>query len=102
MFEEWYSLKNFADDLHVILVNETKDMHDKCYDRPPFPASWIRNYGKGRVFYTSMGHREDVWTRPEFQSLVVGGITWAVGDARADTTPNIRKVTPKANAMPTK
>lgn len=102
MFEEWYSLKNFADDLHVLLVNETKDMHDKCYERPPYPASWIRNYGKGRVFYTSMGHREDVWTRPEFQSLVVGGITWAVGDAKADTTPNIERVTPKANVMPAK
>jgi uncharacterized protein len=100
MYEEWYSLKNFANDLHVLLVNETKDMHDKCYDRPPFPASWIRNHGKGRVFYTSMGHREDVWTRPEFQNLVVGGITWAVGDANADTTPNIERVTPKANVMP--
>ena len=78
MKEEWYSLKNFADDLHVLLVNETKDMHDKCYQRPPYPASWIRNYGKGRVFYTSMGHREDVWTSPQFQSLgsrrnLVGG-----------------------------
>jgi uncharacterized protein len=102
MLEEWYSLKNFADDLHVLLVNETKDMHDKCYARPPYPASWIRNYGKGRVFYTSMGHREDVWTRPEFQELVVGGIKWAVGDARADTTPTIDKITPKANEMPTK
>ena len=102
MVEEWYSLKNFADDLHVLLVNETKDMHDKCYDRPPYPATWIRNYGKGRVFYTSMGHREDVWTRPEFQSLVVGGITWAVGDAKADTTPNIRSVTPHADVMPKK
>jgi type 1 glutamine amidotransferase len=102
MLEEWYSLKNFADDLHVLLVNETKDMHDKCYQRPPYPATWIRNHGKGRVFYTSMGHREDVWTRPEFQSIAVGGITWAVGDAKADTTPNIEEVTPKANVMPTK
>jgi type 1 glutamine amidotransferase len=100
--EEWYSLKNFADDLHVLLVNETKGMHDKCYERPPYPASWIRNHGKGRVFYTSMGHREDVWTSPQFQSLVVGGITWAVGDAKADTTPNIKKVTPEANVMPPK
>jgi len=102
MVEEWYSLKNFADDLHVVLANETKDMHDKCYDRPTYPATWIRNHGKGRVFYTSMGHREDVWTRPEFQSLVVGGIKWAVGDAKADTTPNIDRVTPKANVMPKK
>jgi type 1 glutamine amidotransferase len=100
--EEWYSLKNFADDLHVILINETKEMHDKCYERPPYPATWIRNYGKGRVFYTSMGHREDVWTSPQFQSLVVGGILWAVGDADANTTPNIQKVTPQANDLPPK
>jgi type 1 glutamine amidotransferase len=100
MLEEWYSLKNFADDLHVLLVNETEEMHDKCYERPPYPATWIRNYGKGRVFYTSMGHREDVWTSRQFQELVVGGITWAVGDAEADCSPNISTVTPKANELP--
>lgn len=98
--EEWYSLKNFADDLHVILVNETKGMHEKPYERPAYPGTWIRNYGKGRVFYTSMGHREDVWTSPEFQSLVVGGITWALGDAQADMTPNLKQVTPEAGVMP--
>jgi type 1 glutamine amidotransferase len=99
MHEEWYSLKNFADDLHVLLVNETKDMRGRHYDRPPYPATWVRNHGKGRVFYTSMGHREDVWTSPQFQSLVIGGITWAVGDAEADTTPNIQSVTPQANEL---
>ncbi len=98
--EEWYSLKNFADDLHVILVNETKGMHDKPYERPAYPATWIRKFGDGRVFYTSMGHREDVWTSPEFQDLIIGGITWAVGDAQADTTPNIKSVTPQADVMP--
>jgi type 1 glutamine amidotransferase len=97
--EEWYALKNFADDLHVLLVNETKDMHDKCYERPPYPASWIRNHGKGRVFYTSMGHREDVWTSPEFQRLVIGGISWTAGEKNADATPNIQTVTPKANEL---
>lgn len=102
MHEEWYSLKNFSDDLHVILVNETREMHDKCYERPPFPSTWIRNQGKGRVFYTSMGHREDVWTSKPFQSLVIGGITWAVGDAKADTTPNLKTVTPQADVMPPK
>ena len=100
MNEEWYSLKNFADDLHVLLVNETKGMHDKCYDRPPYPASWIRNYGKGRVFYTSMGHREDVWTNPIFQSILVGGIEWASGKVEADVAANISQVTPGANVLP--
>ncbi len=102
MVEEWYSLKNFADDMHVLLVTETEGMHDNPYKRPAYPGTWIRKEGKGRVFYTSMGHREDVWTRPEFQNLVIGGITWALGDAEADTTPNIEKVTPEANVLPPK
>ncbi len=59
--EEWYALKNFAPDLHVILVQETEGMKGAMYQRPPFPATWARKHEKGRVFYTSMGHREDVW-----------------------------------------
>ena len=98
--EEWYTLKNFADDLHVILVNETDGMTGPPYNRPPYPATWIRNYGQGRVFYTTMGHREDVWTSPEFQNLIIGGITWALGDTQADTTPNLNTVTPQANTLP--
>ena len=32
--------------------------------------TWARSYGKGRVFYTSMGHREDVWENPKYQGLL--------------------------------
>lgn len=101
MHEEWYSLKNFAPDLHVLLVNETAGMTGKDYERPPYPATWCRRHGKGRVFYTSMGHREDVWTNPIFQSILVGGIHWATGQADADTPPNIAQVTPDAGKLPT-
>jgi type 1 glutamine amidotransferase len=97
--EEWYALKNFGDNLHVILVNETRDMRNDAYQRPPYPATWVRMHGDGRVFYTSMGHREDVWTSPEFESIVVGGITWALGDAKAEATPNIDEVTPGASEL---
>ena len=100
MHEEWYSLKNFAPDLHVILVNDTAGMKGFEYERASFPATWARMHEKGRVFYTSMGHREDVWISRQFQELVVGGITWAVGDAEADCSPNISTVTPKANELP--
>ena len=37
--EEWYALKNFAKDMHVILLQETEGMVDDCYQRPPFPAT---------------------------------------------------------------
>lgn len=98
--EEWYSLKNFATDMHVILVQETQGMQDKDYDRPPYPATWARMHSKGRVFYTSMGHREDVWTSPVFQALMVGALRWSTGQGEADLTPNMKQVTPEATVLP--
>lgn len=100
MNEEWYALKNFAPDLHVILVQETEGMKGDCYQRPPFPATWARMYGKGRVFYTSMGHRDDVWDSEEFQDLVEGGFGWVMGEAEADISPNLKEVTPECDTLP--
>jgi type 1 glutamine amidotransferase len=98
--EEWYSLKNFAPNLHVLLVQDTSTMHDTIYERPPYPSTWARMHGKGRVFYTNMGHREDIWTNSVFQSVLVGGINWAARNVKADVTPNLGKVTPQASVMP--
>jgi type 1 glutamine amidotransferase len=102
--EEWYSLKNFAPDLHVLLYQETGPMDkggvNSCYHRPPYPATWAHLYGKGRVFYTSMGHNETVWTNPVFQQVLLGGINWAVGNAKANIKPNLTKVAPQASTLP--
>ncbi len=98
--DEWYSLKNFAEDMHVILVQETKGMRGSDYDRPNYPATWARMHGDGRVFYTSMGHRADVWTNPIFQALILGAVSWATGNVDAELTPNIREVAPKFATMP--
>ena len=100
MHEEWYCLKNLATDMHVLLVTETKGMKGRDYKRPPYPGTWARAHKKGRVFYTSMGHRNDVWTNPIFKSIFVGGIQWAMGELKADVTPNIAKVTPGAHKFP--
>jgi type 1 glutamine amidotransferase len=97
--EEWYASKNFADDLHVILVQETKYMKGDCYQRPDFPCTWARLHGKGRVFYTSLGHREDVWTNPFFQTIALGGFAWAMGNRDHGVKPNIDRVTPHANQL---
>jgi type 1 glutamine amidotransferase len=98
--EEWYSLKNFADDLHVILAQDTTNMEGKMYERPMFPQSWARQHGNGRVFYTSLGHREDVWTRDDFRDLVVGALSWTSRRIDADITPNLKQATPKAEVQP--
>jgi type 1 glutamine amidotransferase len=96
MHEEWYALKNFAPDLHVILVQETEGMKGAMYQRPKYPATWARNHHKGRVFYTSMGHREDVWENPRFQELLVGAFSWVLGNVAADITPNLANAAPWA------
>ena len=75
-------------------------MTDADYDRPPYPATWARMHQKGRVFYTSMGHREDVWTNPIFQTLVTGALRWTTGLVDTDVTPNLEKVTPEAMTLP--
>ncbi|NLS96798.1 MAG: ThuA domain-containing protein [Planctomycetaceae bacterium] len=106
MVEEWFSLIRFAADLHVILVQDCAGMNKeapadrRCYDRPPFPATWARMHGKGRVFYTSLGHREDVWSSPIFEQILLGGMSWALGRVDADITPNIDQVAPQANQFP--
>lgn len=99
LHEEWYALKNFTPDLHVILAQDSEGMKGAEYQRPLFPATWARMHGKGRVFYTSMGHREDVWTNPTFQQLLLGGAAWALGNVDADVTPNVQKTTPKASEL---
>ena len=47
-----------------------------------------------------MGHREDVWTNPIYRQILVGGIKFALGDAKGDTTPNLMKVAPGASVNP--
>ena len=98
--DEWYSLKNFAPDMHVILVQETEGMVDADYKRPVYPATWARKHGQGRVFYTSMGHREDVWPNPIFESLLLGAFNWTLRRVEAEIPSNLETVCPKASTLP--
>jgi uncharacterized protein len=96
LHEEWYTLYKFAKDLHVILVQETNGMSGEPYQRPPYPATWARMQGKGRVFYTSMGH-DEIWKNKIFRQVLMGGLAWALRDANAEVKANIAEVTPDAN-----
>lgn len=98
--EEWYSLKEFAPDNHVLLVMETEGMEGSDYNRPNYPLAWARNHGNGRVWFNALGHREDVWTAEYFQNMVVGGISWAAGLQDATLTPNLFTVAPGADTLP--
>ncbi len=99
LFDEWYALKNFSKDLHVILIQETKDMKGPSYDRPSFPATWAHMYGKGRAGYTSIGHRNNIWEDDNYAQFFGEMIEWSVGRFDIDLTPNMDKVTPEASIL---
>jgi type 1 glutamine amidotransferase/sugar phosphate isomerase/epimerase len=63
------------------------------YKRPDniYPVAWIRSYGKGRVFYNSLGHMPETLMTPEIVGHFLAGIQFLLGDLAADTTPNPRK-----------
>lgn len=98
--EEWYSLKDFNPDIHALTVIDSPKMKGSMYDRPAYPTTWARQEGKGRVFYTAMGHREDIWTNGTFQDIVTGAIRWVTRDADAAVPPNLKEVAPGAMTNP--
>lgn len=80
--DEIYQFKNFSRDrVHVLMSLDVAsvDLTKKGVNRTDkdFATAWTRNYGKGRVFYTALGHREEVWKDERFQQHLVGGLRWA-------------------------
>jgi type 1 glutamine amidotransferase len=98
VFDEIYIIKNYDKAKVHALVG--LDAHPNEKTAGYFPISWCKPFGKGRVFYTSLGHREDVWdpewkadskdrkNSPEiartYQAHILGGIKWALGLVEGD------------------
>ena len=100
-WDEWYAMGQFNSDMHVILIQETAGMFpDRDYARPPFPMTWIRREGEGRVAYTSFGHLDSYFRNMENVRRIGELVEWSVGRFNADTTPNINAVTPGYAQMP--
>jgi type 1 glutamine amidotransferase len=81
--DEIYQFKDFSRSrVHVLLsldVNSV-DLNKPAVHRTDkdFALAWWRNYGKGRVFYTALGHRPEVWQDERFQQHLLGAVRWAM------------------------
>lgn len=53
-----------------------------------FAIAWIKTFGKGRVFYCSLGHNPEVYWNPAVVQHYLDGIQYALGDLKADDTPS--------------
>ncbi len=56
------------------------------------PVSWIRDYGRGRVFYTNLGHNNETWSDSAFQEHFIEGAAWALGtvDVPSKSNPSVQ------------
>lgn len=102
-FDEWYTLKNFNSDIHVILVQETGGMnidgHNGCYNRPAYPSTWARMEGKGRVCYTSLGHNNSSFWDETMEGVMSDLLKFVLKEVDIDLTPNMDKVCPGAATL---
>lgn len=87
--EEVYLLKNYdSASVHELLVLDKHPNDKSVFGR--FPVAWCKKYGQGNVFYTSLGHREDVWGNSRYQKHILGGIKWALGLEEGDSKPQMK------------
>jgi type 1 glutamine amidotransferase len=90
--DEIYQIKNFSRDKVRVLMRldaNKLDLNNPRVHRTDkdFAVAWAKMYGKGRVFYSTLGHPDQNWDRSEMQTMYVEAIKWAMGLVNADVTP---------------
>ncbi|MGC4015851.1 MAG: ThuA domain-containing protein [Luteolibacter sp.] len=89
--EEIYQMKSPPYDSKKLDVVLRLDTEKSPMNRPnihrtdgDFGVSWAKHYGKGRVFYSSLGHNHDIYFNPLVLKHYLAGIQWALGDYKVD------------------
>lgn len=89
--DEIYQTKNFVPEkVRVLMTLDTSkvDMKAKNVKYEKIPITWVKNFGKGRVFYCGLGHLPSAWERSDFQKMWVEAVKWSMGLIPGDATPN--------------
>jgi type 1 glutamine amidotransferase len=101
--EEYYRFEDSGngrlrwDKVRVLLIVDLDEKVPASTDKPwdgyrrpdkVYPLAWIREYGKGRVFYNSMGHMNETFMKPEIVGHFLAGMQYILGDIEANATPN--------------
>ena len=87
--DEIYQYKNYdRSKLRILIgldaVKSGKKGNSKTND---YPVSWVRSYGKGRIFYSNFGHNKATWWTPFMLQHFMDGIQWALGDLKGSSKP---------------
>jgi uncharacterized protein len=90
--DEHYQLKDFSRGKLRVLAHldaskldlKAPLVHRKDAD---FPVAWAKTYGKGRVFYSTLGHADTAWDNRAIQLMYLDAIRWALGLVPGDASP---------------
>jgi type 1 glutamine amidotransferase len=98
--DEIYQMKDYSRDKVRVLMRldvSKLDMKNKNVHRTDgdFAVTWAKMYGRGRVYYTTLGHVEANWDKPEFQQMIAEAIKWAIGLENAELTSRPLPARPK-------
>lgn len=69
--DETYVHDSLSDDNRVLAVRDEGDRYE--------PYTWVRRQGKGRVYYTALGHNEKTWSQPQFHEQLIQAVRWSAG-----------------------
>jgi uncharacterized protein len=89
--DEIYQMKDYSRDKLRVLMRldasklDLKNSHVHRTDRD-FAVTWAKMYGKGRVYYTTLGHVEQNWDDARFQKMMIEAVKWSMGLVNADVS----------------
>jgi type 1 glutamine amidotransferase len=89
--DEFYQAQEYSRDkirvllrLDVAKLPPNPELHRTDGD---FPLAWAKMYGKGRVFYSSLGHASSTWDNPDVYHMYFEALKWSLGLGDADVAP---------------
>ena len=94
--DEFYQAKEFSPNARVLLRLDVTKMppHEQLRNRG-FPLAWAKNFGKGRVFYSSFAHDAATWDNRDIRQMYFEAMKWALGMTEGDATPRKAAATAK-------
>ena len=96
--DEIYQAKSWSRDKVNVLLSLDPSKLD--YNNPrvhrqdhDFAVAWSKMYGKGRVFYSTLGHTKEAWDDPDIQKMYLEAIKWVLGMTEGSTQPHAKPAT---------
>lgn len=91
ILDEIYKFRDFSRDRVRVLMTLRSSVGDRPANKPEYPLdsalAWCRSFGKGRVFYTALGHFDETWRDPRIRKMLLHMLGWLTGDGDASAEP---------------